>query len=62
MLYKQAWQEFKRYIKDELPIPFPLLITGEGSTRETLLSKMRLLEERWKIIPDKAGRGEQGER
>jgi len=52
MLYKQAWQEFKEYIEHELP-----LLAGQEPVREKLLTAMRYIEERWKITPEKVGRG-----
>jgi len=52
MLYKNAWKELKDYIKNRLP-----LLAGQGVIRQTLLSKMRLLEERWKITPPNSRTG-----
>lgn len=54
MLYKQAWEELKDYIENKLR-----LLVGQGVIRQELLSEMKQLEKRWKIIPDvKGGRDE----
>jgi len=56
MLYKQAWQELKNYIKDTLP-----LLAGQGVIRQRLLEEMNELEKRWKIIPEKKNPGNWGQ-
>lgn len=46
MLYNQAWEEMKDYIKHRLR-----LLIGQEVIRQRLLEEMKQLEERWKIIP-----------
>lgn len=52
MLYKQAWEELKDYIERGMT-----LLDGQEPIRQILLSYIKELEKRWKITPDKAGRG-----
>lgn len=44
MLYKQAWQELKQYLNDELWLP------EDQQILRNLLAKMNQLEKRWKIV------------
>jgi len=48
MLYKQAWQELKDYLKESRLLPL------EQLRCQNILAKMKELEKRWKIIPEKA--------
>ena len=56
MLYKQAWQELKDYIKNRLS-----LLVGQGVIRQRLLEEMNELEKRWRIIPEKKNPGNWGQ-
>ncbi len=49
MLYKQAWQELKDYIKITTTI---WDTPEENKMRKRILRCMKQLEKRWKIIPN----------
>lgn len=51
MLYKRAWEELKDYIERGMT-----LLDEQERIRQVLLTYMKQLEKRWKIIPEKAGR------
>lgn len=49
MLYKQAWQELKDYLKESR------WLSPDEMMRVNILAKMRSLEDKWKIILSKKG-------
>ena len=57
MLYKNAWQELRDYIKRETCLP-EYLHQKEHFIRHSILTKMNELEKRWKIIPKKGANDE----
>ena len=58
MLYKQAWEELKVWVKQQTLWPEQKVCTSAKEETKNILVKMKQLEKRWKIIPPNGRVGE----
>jgi len=53
MLYKQAWEELKYWVKIQTMWPEQRICHSAQEDAKDIQTKMKQLEKRWTIIPDK---------